>query len=453
VQRVGGLALDRDLGRGQGERVGAGGRGLGARLGAHFGPDRQARQVLQRDEEGLVGQEELLGCQHRAAAVALQQVVARARVLPELGDRRRHVAVQQHRRLGGQVVQQRRGLVEEQRQVVLDAGGGDAVGDVLVDRRARRVALEGLAEAAAKARAPLVVERELARRQQTDLLGGIHRALGVGVEGLDALDLVVEEVDTEGQRRTHREQVHQPAAHRELARAHHLGDVRIACERHLRLELLDVELLALFEEKGVRGKKTRRRHAVQRGGGGHQHDVGLAAADGVERRQPLGDQVLVGREAVVGQGLPVGQQVRAQAGCDPGDLVLQALGVERVGRDHHQHAAAAGELGDGEGVCRAGERLEFEPAAGLGQLDRGEPGEEGVEGEGHRGFSSVVCGLRPSVTVAEAGSMAVGTRGRQRENYRSSRPASARRDRSNAERKAQAVAERVGPWPGASAAE
>ena len=280
--------------------------------------------------------------------------------------------MQQHRCLGGQVVEQGRGLVEEQRQVILDAGGRDAVGDVLVDRGARRIALEGLAEAAAKARAALVVERELARRQQADLLGRVDRALGVGVEGLDALDLVIEEVDAEGQGRAHREEVHQPAAHRELARAHHLRHVCIAGERHLRLELLHIQPLALLEEEGVGGKVAWRRHAVEGGRGRHQHEVGLAAANRVERRQALGDQVLVRGEVVIGQGLPVGQQVRAQARGDPGDLVLQALGVERVGGDHHQHAAAAGELGDGERVGGACERSKVQAGARLGQLVGGE---------------------------------------------------------------------------------
>ena len=129
----------------------------------------------------------------------------------------------------------------------------------------------------------------------------------------------------------------------------------------------------------------------QGGGGGTSIDVGFAAVDGVERRQPLGDQVLVGRKAVVGQGLPVRQQV-AQAGCDPGDVVLQTLSVERVGCDHHQHAAVAGERAMAGRLRRAGERLEFEPAAGLGQFIRGEP-KDRRRGKGHRGFSRrVVCG-------------------------------------------------------------
>jgi hypothetical protein len=52
-----------------------------------------------------------------------------------------------------QVVEQRAGALEEQRQVVLDAGRQDAVGHILVQRDARGIALEGFAEALAEHRA------------------------------------------------------------------------------------------------------------------------------------------------------------------------------------------------------------------------------------------------------------------------------------------------------------
>jgi len=45
-----------------------------------------------------------------------------------------------------QIVEQRRRLVEKQRQVVLDAGRRETVADVLVQLRLRRIALEALAE-------------------------------------------------------------------------------------------------------------------------------------------------------------------------------------------------------------------------------------------------------------------------------------------------------------------
>jgi hypothetical protein len=182
-------------------------------------------------------------------------------------------------------------------------------------RAAGRVAFEGLAEAAAEAGAAGFVHRELAGRQQAHVAHREHRALGVRVEGLDALDLVVEEVDAVGQGGAHREEVHQPAAHAVFARRHHLGDVGVAGHGHLAAQAVHVELAALLEEEGVGRQEGRRRQPVEGRGGRHQGDVGLAAADRVERREALGDQVLVGREAVVGQGLPVGQQVGGEAGA------------------------------------------------------------------------------------------------------------------------------------------
>jgi hypothetical protein len=73
--------------------------------------------------------------------------------------------------------------------------------------------------------------------------------------------------------RAHREQVDQAAAHRVFAGAHHLRHVVVAGQRELRLQLRLVQLLLDLEVEGVAGQEGRRREAVQRGGGGHQHHV------------------------------------------------------------------------------------------------------------------------------------------------------------------------------------
>ena len=54
----------------------------------------------------------------------------------------------------GEIVGKRRGRLEKQRQVVFDSRRDDAIGNILVQRRARRVAFEHFAKAAAKARRP-----------------------------------------------------------------------------------------------------------------------------------------------------------------------------------------------------------------------------------------------------------------------------------------------------------
>ena len=89
----------------------------------------------------------------------------------------------------------------------------------------------------------------------------------------------------------------------------------------------------------------------------------------------------MGREAVVGQGFPVGQQVGAQIRREPGDFVRQALGVQRIGGDDHQHPLAVGQPGDGEGVARTGQRRQVEALARLGLV-------EGVEGREQAGERS-----------------------------------------------------------------
>jgi hypothetical protein len=83
-----------------------------------------------------------------------------------------------------------------------------------------------------------------------------HGALGVDVEGLDALDLVVEQVEPVGQLRAHREEVDQPAANRVFAGRHHLRDVGVAGQGDLAAEFLGIELFALLELEGVGRQKA-----------------------------------------------------------------------------------------------------------------------------------------------------------------------------------------------------
>ena len=85
--------------------------------------------------------------------------------------------------------------LEEQRQVVLDAGRREAVADVPIDGAAARVALEALAIALAKRLDRVGIERELARGQQRDALEPLAERCVSGSKVRMRLDLVVEEVD------------------------------------------------------------------------------------------------------------------------------------------------------------------------------------------------------------------------------------------------------------------
>ncbi len=259
----------------------------------HFRSQLDAAKALDRTIEFVNGQKQFSRWQQRPRLVAAQQAVTRLGVLPEMLDRTAHVAVQHDRRSGRKVVGDGGRRVEEQRQVILDAAGNDAVGDVLVQRGLRRVAFEHLAEAAAKARATRVIQRKLARRKQAHVRHRVERALGVDVEGLNRLDLGIEEVDAIGQRRAHGKEIDETAADAELTRRHDLGHMRVAGERQLRAQRVDIERLALREKKRECRQVARRREAIQSRGGSDDQQVALATRGPVHGREPLRHQVLV----------------------------------------------------------------------------------------------------------------------------------------------------------------
>ncbi len=263
--------------------------------------------------------------------------------------------VQGEGRALGQIVEQRGGGLEEQRQVVLDAGGRHAVGDVAVKALLRRIAFEQLAPAAAKARAAGIIERELARRQHADLVDRVNGALRVDVEGLDRIDHFIVEIQAIGQRAAHREQIDDAAAHADFAGRDHLRDVLVAGGGELDLELLEIELGARAQEEGAPRDVRRRAHPHQRGRRRHDGDVEIAALDAIERRQALGDQIVVRRELVVGQRLPVRQQADAKLRREPGDFFGEALGVERGGGDHRDRMLFLREARERERVSGSGE--------------------------------------------------------------------------------------------------
>ena len=174
-----------------------------------------------------------------------------------------------------QIVEQGGGLIEEQGQVVLDAGRGDAGADIFVDARATRVAFDALAPAPAKRLPRCFVDRKFAARQQADFGHRIQPALRVRIEGTDRVELIAEQVEPIGQRRAHREQIDQSAADRKLAWRDHLRHVLIAGEHQLRTQRLRVDRLALLEEERMAGDVLRGRQPIQRARGRNDQDVDL----------------------------------------------------------------------------------------------------------------------------------------------------------------------------------
>jgi len=135
----------------------------------------------------------------------------------------------------------------------------------------------------------------------------------------------------------------------------------VACQRELGLEFGLVELLFDLEVEGVARQERRRRQPVQRGGGRHQHHVGprftILLADAPQRGQPFADQILVWREGVVGQRLPVREQRAAQCGREERHFLDEALRIGGVGRDDGGGVAgglvAFGQAGQQQGIGAA----------------------------------------------------------------------------------------------------
>jgi hypothetical protein len=199
-------------------------------------------------------QEQLLGRQQRALRVVLQKAVALARVGPEALQRLVQLAVQHQRGILAQVVEDGGRLFEEQRQVVLDAGGGHAGAHVLVDA-AGRVAFDLLAPARAEgARAASSIGNSRPGSSRTSGTGYRLRWLS-GSKVRMRIDLVAEQVHPVG----HQE----PIGNRSIRPPRTAyspglppGSRAVAGQRELRLERGFVQPLFCLEVEGVAGQEA-----------------------------------------------------------------------------------------------------------------------------------------------------------------------------------------------------
>ena len=95
--------------------------------------------------------------------------------------------------------------------------GRQAVADVLVDRAAAHVVIEGVMPPIAKATHAVRVKRHFPRRKDANGIDFGDGALAVGVECSQAVHFVVEKIDANWMRAPHRENVEQRAPRREFA--------------------------------------------------------------------------------------------------------------------------------------------------------------------------------------------------------------------------------------------
>ena len=181
----------------------------------------------------------------------------------------------------------------------------DARAQVLVQRHAARVDVEAVAEGAPERLEPGFVAGVFAGRQQFDALDPPGRALRVRVEGPDAVDFLVEQVESERRGAAGRKQVDDRAADGELAGLVNLLGCLVAGVFETAAEGIDDELLAGRQCKAALQQVGDRRQALQQRADRRHDDAAL------ERRQPRqglqarGDNVGMRRERIVRQRLVV----------------------------------------------------------------------------------------------------------------------------------------------------
>ena len=323
------------------------------------GVDLYASVGFQYVAEALPGQVQRGWRQDRPLDVVTQGLVTRLQLVLEVRGLGHGFRVEDDDRRRRHVVEQRGGLLEEERQVVLDAGMRDALADVLVDRAPPHVDIERAVPAVAKARDALGIQGDLPRGQHAYRLDPLGRALGVRVERPQGLDAVIEQVDAQRRPCAHGEDVHQRTPHRVLASFGHGAGVAVAGPLEARALEGDLEALARAQRERVGVDEGGRREPLHERADGRDEHAPRDAPEVVQGGQPVRHDVLVRREAVVGQRLPVGERVDGHlAGRVEVDLVADALGALGVaGGVQHERVRLGGERRGPEAGAAAEERL------------------------------------------------------------------------------------------------
>ena len=384
---------DRVAGRLARLQLGAQGGHVAAAQGLRGGRevDDGARLVGQ-PARGLVARDARLGQVHVAKPARGQF----RRGLDQFLDRRQHrialgAALAQARQLGIQQVGllvQADGVAPEQRralgQVVDQGGGGPRPRQVALDAVVEQAVLEPalqvlervlvgslgprgqfLLGARQAGQAGVVVQPQVADRDDDRLLGALDRALRLDLEQAQRDDLVVEELDA--QRPVARgEHVEQAAAPREVADLGDHAGRAVTAARQQDAQLVRVDAVPGAQPDDGVLKRARRHDALaqcrQRG---HGQDAGL----GAQAMQP--GQVVAGggrirRVAVEGQHLWL-RQVAHGAGPEPDlEVVGEAVGGFAVGGDD-EGGTPAGRVPGGEheaGGAAAQARHQQRPVAG-----------------------------------------------------------------------------------------
>ena len=268
---------------------------------------RQCRPRRDVRAQRVGANERLVRSQDRPLDVASKLLVALVDELPGRVERLERAGDDDEQRVAAQVVEERGRRLEEQRQVVLDAGRQLRVGDGAIDRAASGLDGKVLAEPFAKELDRRLVERKFARRQDFDFVGLACRELRLRVERSQCFDLVVEQVDAHRRRAAGREHVEHGAAHGELTGLGDLLHAQIAMLAQALRHLRGIEPVADGERQRARDDELRRRQPLEQRAGLEDQGLGLAAREPVQREQAVGEQILRRRDGLVRQRLVVGE--------------------------------------------------------------------------------------------------------------------------------------------------
>ncbi|MNN37913.1 hypothetical protein D3C81_1518820 [compost metagenome] len=113
--------------------------------------------------------------------------------------------------------------------------------------------------------------------------------------------------------------------------------------------MLDVELLADIQHQAAAEQEFGRCEAMQGGGDRHHQHAMAQFRQPIQTGDALGNDVLVRREQIVGQGFPVGEMQHRQIRGEETQLLFQPFGTLAIGCKQQRKAlGSAGGLGNGE---------------------------------------------------------------------------------------------------------
>ena len=300
------------------------------------------RQIHQPRRHRLIGNRVL---QRRVGLLAACLVVIDDQVVP-LAQRFVRKVIEHHRRVW-QVVEDRFQPLVEERQPVLHAGETTSLRDRRVKPVVARRGAESFDVGTAEAADGFRRQRHLAHRLQRHRLALAAGALAGDIEAADRFQRVAEEIEAQPFAPARRVEVKNTAANREFADIAHRRHALEAGILQPRDQLVHVDLVAGTGMEGLGFQQFGRRHALQQGVDGGEHDgtVRFARQSNHRRQciQPARGGVGAGRDAIIGQTVPGRQFEHRQAGRGEGkrlDDGRQALTVA----GHEQHRAVGRDL-------------------------------------------------------------------------------------------------------------